>query len=469
MSKLFWVFVINNFPEDHLMNSWKKHISSSAIVCLTIFLSFSLTINPLHAADSPSVSTTPDCMDDNVVPADVATGEELQRVLDRCTGQHRCVRLVKPATITCSMREDVVRGEKSLHALLVPEQVRLDLNGSTLRLDMRSNGYGVRLCNNSAISNGTIKIVASEGKGSQSIWHCAVSVGAAYGDGGIPEKPSYFSKVSNWVIEKITIDQPIAAACIQLMSEACHGTIRDIRILDSNQALLGIGLDWGTVGPISAEDAQIPRMKTLWEQGKIYSTHPHDVLIERIRIGKLLRNVDANDAGVRLSACHNITVRDVQIEAAASAVMIVGGDCGYEYSRPDQRPFAHQGYRIERVTIDRALRFGLVFNGLADNVWRATKKFGYVPVLDPAHPGLDRLIVNDVTLHGAKVPQSQGIYAVALSGAELDNLRIDSFTIGVHVEDWVRGMSFKKTEIRETTTDKLIQGATEPATGVVFE
>ncbi len=53
-------------------------------------------------------------------------------------------------------------------------------------------------------------------------------------------------------------------------------------------------------------------MRRLWEQGQIYSTHPHDILIENLRVGRLTRNLDGNDAGVRCSACHNITIRNVQ-------------------------------------------------------------------------------------------------------------------------------------------------------------
>ena len=84
----------------------------------------------------------------------------------------------------------------------------------------------------------------SEGKGSQAIWHSGISVGAPYDDGGTPAKPSYFSKVSNWRIEDITIDQQVEASAIQLMSEACFGAIRRVQILDSPKALIGnrIGL-----------------------------------------------------------------------------------------------------------------------------------------------------------------------------------------------------------------------------------
>ncbi|WP_157605400.1 hypothetical protein [Schlesneria paludicola] len=399
----------------------------------------------------------------------VADGAELQRELHRHTGLNHAVRLAKATTLTCFVQEEIVGGEKSVHGLLIPEGVMLDLNGSTLQLDLRSNSYGVRLSNRSGIRNGTIKIIRSEGKGLQSCWHSGVSVGAAYGDGGSTAKPGRFSTVKNWSIEGITIDQPFAASAIQLMSEACHGVIRDITVLDSDKALLGVGLDWGSVGPITAEDKQIPRMRQLWERGEIYSTHPHHVLIERIRVGKLLRNQDANDAGVRISACHNITVRDVEIETATTAVMIVGGDLGYEYARQDQREFAHRGHVIENVRIKKALLFGLVFNGLADNVWRAQKNHGYQAVRDPAHPGLDKLTVKNVVLHGTNDPRSQGIYAVSLSGAELEQVEISGFGIGVHVEDWVHGMTFRDCKVTGNKRDRQIEGATEPAVGVVFD
>ena len=172
------------------------------------------------------------------------------------------------------MLESVVGDEISRHALLIPPGIELDLNGSTLTLDLRSNSHGVRLSSGSAVRNGTIRVVRSEGKGSQAIWHSGISVGAPYDDGGTPAKPSYFSKVSNWRIEDITIDQQVEASAIQLMSEACFGVIRRVRILDSPKALIGIGLDWGSVGKVTTADDQIPRMRELWEQGEIYSTPP---------------------------------------------------------------------------------------------------------------------------------------------------------------------------------------------------
>ena len=427
----------------------------------------SLLTSPLvcrAAAGDQSQSTTR-----KVVSVKVADGNELQLALNRHAGIERTVKIAEPKNLTCVVCEALIGGEKSIHPLLVPEGVDLDLNGATLNLDLRSNSYGVRLSNNSAIRNGTIRVVRSEGKGSQACWHSGISIGAAYGDGGTPEKPGRFSKVSDWQIENMTIEQQVAASAIQLMSEACHGKIKNVRILDSAKTLLGIGLDWGSVGPITGEDKEIPRMRRLWEQGKIYSTHPHDVVIENIRVGKLTRNVDGNDAGVRCSACHRITIRNIEVETAATAVAIFGGDLGYEFAPQEQRVAAHSGYVVENVRIGTALRYGLVLNGNADNITRARLNHGYDAVLDPVHPGLDKPTIRDVVLRGPSMPGAQGIYAVALSGATLDNIDVSGFDIGIHVEDWVRGMRFRNCKIAGNTRNAVVQGATEPPVDVVFD
>lgn len=419
--------------------------------------------------DKPRPVPGPTFPADRVVTVRVADGDELQAALHRNVGTGCCVRLERPGPLVCRAREETVGGEKSAHALLVPEGVQLDLNGAELRLDLRSNCYGVRLSSDSAIRNGTVRVVRSEGKGTQGIWHSGVSVGAAYGDGGTTERPGRFSTVRHWAIEDLTIDQPFASEAIAVMSEACHGIIRGVRILDSPGALLGIGMDWGSVGPITTADETIPRMRRLWEAGEIYSTHPHDITVERIRVGKLRRNVDPNDAGLRCAACHRITIRDLEVEEAATALALFGGDLGYEYAREDQRAEAHTGYVVDGVRIARALQYALVLNGSADNVWRVVRDRKYDAVRDPVHPGLDRPVLRDVVLRGSGAAGTQGVYAVAVSGATLDRLDVEGFHTGVHVEDWVRGMRFRDLRLAGNTRDLRIEGATEPPVGVEFD
>ena len=344
-------------------------------------------------------------------PVRVGDGDALQRVLDKQAEKGGgVVRLARDSKLTCQVREMPIARETTIHALLVPQGVQLDLNGSTLLLDMRSNSYGVRLAARSAISGGTIKVVGSAGKGSQAIWHSAISVGAAYGDGGTVAQPGHFSTVGDWRIEDITIEQPFEAACIQLMSEAHHGVIRNIRILDSPRALLGVGLDWGTVGPVATADELVPQMRKLWEKHEISSTHPHHVLIENISIGKLGRSMDGNDAGVRCSGCHHITIRNITVETAMSAVALFGGDFGFEFAPDDQRREAHKGYLIDGVKIAAARLYGIVMNGAEDNVYRSRLKFGYDSLRDPVHPGLDQPIIRNAVLRGTRARSSRGVY-----------------------------------------------------------
>jgi hypothetical protein len=396
-----------------------------------------------------------------VAPRD---GDELQRALFRYAGTGHTLQLPQKSQLRLTVREERVGSHREIsrHPLLIPEGVRLDLHGSTLLLEFTVNAYGIRLSNDSALRNGTIRVVRSEGKGLQACWHSGVSIGAAYGDGGTPGQPGHFSTVSHWELADLVIEQPFPAAAVQLMSEACHGVIRRVTIADSKQALLGVGLDWGSVGPITSEDREIPRMRRLWEQGEIYSTHPHDVWIEGVRVGRLQRCRDGNDAGIRCSACDHITIRDLRVESAGVALALFGGDLGYEFARKDQRDRAHQGYDVDGVRIGRAEIFGLVLNGLADNVWRARENHRYDPVRDPSRPGLDRPVLRNLSLQGAG-GKSQGLYAVAVTDAQLDHVTIGGFETGVHPEDWVDGLTLTHAHLHDNTHDSRIEGVRSPA------
>jgi hypothetical protein len=409
-----------------------------------------------------------------VVSVDVHTGEALQEAMMKQSAAGGGIMRLKPASsLTCFVRQDSVGGEVSQHALLVPEGIQLDLNGGSLLLDLRTSSYGVRLSNRSAIRNGTVR-VRSEGlqkppEACQAIWHSAVSVGAAYGSGGTVAKPGYYSTVSDWAMEDLVIEQPAESSCIQMMSQACNGVIRNIRILDSENAKIGIGLDWGTVGPVGTADETVPAMKKLWEKNEISSTHPHHILIENITIGKLGRSVDGNDAGVRCSGCHHITIKNVQIETAMCAVALFGGDFGFEFAPDDQRKVAHTGYLIDGVKIKKARLYGLVFNGSEDNVYRSCLNYGYKSVRDPVHPGLDKPIIRNVVLRGARAAHSRGIYITATSGATFEKVDVAQFETGVAVRNWVRALRFRNGRITDNQSNIEVGGSIEQPTDVVFE
>lgn len=441
------------------MSSISATIQSSLRSVLSILCVLSTAAS---AVADESKSASPEIID-------VTNGADLQLALDKHAERPGLLRIRQSAELMCLALESKVRDEISRHALLIPEGIVLDLNGSTLLLDLRSNSHGVRLSNRSGIRNGTIRIIRSENKGSQGIWHSAISVGAPYDDGGTPDKPSYFSKIEHWSIEDMTIDQPIAASAIQIMSEGCFGIIRRVHILDSKEALLGIGMDWGSVGKMTTADDTIPRMRELWEKNEIYSTHPHDILIEDITIGNLTRNVDANDAGVRCSACYNIRIRNVHVASAAAAVAIFGGDCGFEFAPKELRPLAHTNYEIDGLSIGKAFRIGMVLNGLSDNVYRSSLSHGYQMQLDPAQPGLNGVMIRNTKLTGDGSPNSHGMFITAVSKVQLHDVTIKDFDIGVRIKDWINGLQFKGCDLSQNKEVQSIGNSAATPQGIVFE
>ncbi len=103
----------------------------------------------------------------------------------------------------------------------------------------------------------------------------------------------------------MAVDQPFERSAIQVMAGSNHGIITNVTILDSPAAVLGIGFDWGSVGPLRTDDNAIQQMRDLFEQGMLYSTHPHDILIDGVHIGNLGSDGDDDRAGIRTAGCYN--------------------------------------------------------------------------------------------------------------------------------------------------------------------
>jgi len=374
--------------------------------------------------------------------------EEKMLAMSKAGGGVLC--LPKNSTFTATVRSPKYKGWTSRHALLIPENVTLDLNGATILLDLRSNSYGVRLASNSAIQNGTIRLIRSEGAGSQRIFHAAVSVGAAYGDGGTPDNPSYFSKVVGWRMENLTVDQPFNHSAIQLMSEAAHGLITNIRIADSKEAPLAIGLDWGTVGPLHMADEKQKEMHEMFSQGKLYGTHPHDILIKQIRIGRLTKNEnDDGSAAIRTSGCYNITLDDVEIKEAGVGVAVHAGDAGFEYALPPHRDIGHAGYVIKNIKVRKAFRKGIIIDGLSDNIYRAIYNHGDRSLLSPVTPGINKPVIQNAWLRGAAFAGESGITIYYSIGARLENIDVAEFHKGIHIGIWTRDVVVSHSRIHD--------------------
>jgi hypothetical protein len=408
----------------------------------------------------PGAGEVPAKRDSRIVLKEAPSAEALeQKMLEMSAAGGGILLLPRNSSVTAIVHSVTYKHWPSPHALLVPEHVTLDLNGGTIFLDLRSNSYGIRLTSDSAIQNGTVKLVRSENSGSQRIWHACISVGAAYGDGGTPEKPSYFSKISKWRMEHLTIDQPAPQSAIQIMSESSEGIIRDIRISDSDKAALGVGLDWGTVGPLHMADELQPQMRRLFDEGKVYGTPPHDILIQKIRVGRMTLNEnDDGSAAVRTSGCYNITIDDVEVQEAAVGVAVHAGDAGFEYALEPHRHIGHAGYVIKNIVVHKAYRRGVIIDGIADNIYRAILRHGHHSALSTVTPGIDKPLVQHVKAHG--VPSSlTGVLIQFSVGAKIEDVEVSGFQRGIHMKDWAKNVAISQCKIHDNETAVVVSGS----------
>jgi len=109
-----------------------------------------LAVSLVAFQDSQS-NPTDDCAEVQTLVVEVTNGAELQVVLARHAAKDGKVRIGKPNSLVCTALESIIDGETSRHALLISNGIDLDLNGSTLLLDLRLNSHGVRLSSRSSI------------------------------------------------------------------------------------------------------------------------------------------------------------------------------------------------------------------------------------------------------------------------------------------------------------------------------
>jgi hypothetical protein len=317
------------------------------------------------------------------------------------------------------------------NAPVVLDNVSLDLNGGTLLLPLsETNATGVRLRSGSTVRNGTI-VVRSTGRPSlQGAAHAPVVVGPLYGEGGTPDRPSPDEGVGGWTVRDLVLFSDknadagggagIGAAAISIMGGAHDGLIENIQVLDSPYMLGGVFMDWAVVGPIaSANDMNINKKAFL--AGAAYTTHPHNIKVRNVRIGRMTRKLTAagGSFGVRLSGVYDIDVSGVVIEAATEAGFYhTAGDLGFEYAPQSVKPNACRGIRISDMEVLDASEGYLSWtNSWADNVGRAVDR-GYRPMLDPIHT-TDLLLQN---VRGAARSNSDANY-----GIRVDHQRGGSF------------------------------------------
>lgn len=294
-------------------------------------------------------------------------------------------------------REYVVR-----RGPLVPPRTVLDLNGAILRMELeRPDDTGVLLSDYSAVENGGVLAVSLGEPGAQGFFHTAISIGEPNDTRDTPQSPAPRQFVRGWRVSNVEVSttRPRGPA-IQIQGGAHGGVLENIEIPSGAQCS-GIHLDWGDVGGVrSGGLAEIEETRRRFDLGECYSTHPHHIRISNVRVGRLPHPAGPPDLGtraVRISACHDILVEDVQCAGVtAAALQVHGGDLGFEFARPLEKIAACRNI-IVRGFYSRGSNCGAYVDTYADNIDRAAKE-GYRPLLDPLMPG--RIVLDGFTTHG---------------------------------------------------------------------
>lgn len=339
------------------------------------------------------------------------------------------------------------------NGVVVPSGVTLDLNGGELITVLtNATAAGVRLMSDSAVRNGSVTVVSQGSPASQAGAHAPILVGALVGENTAPGRLSPFEAPNGWTISNVTLRSdkrvkgddlpPMGSAAIQVIGGARDGLIENVTVPDSALLSGGVLLDWGTVGPISSHD--VSGSAAVWRRGQGYTTHPHDIAIRQIHVGRLTRPSvrETGSFGVRLSGVHDVTVTDVVVQETTEAAFYhTAGDLGYEFARPQDRARAHRGIVLEGLQATRAGSYLIRTDSYADNVGRAAAA-GYRPMLPPI--AQTDISVRRVTGGAASAGLGYGLRIDHQRGGRFADIEVNGFRRGFYIDEQVYDLALDR-------------------------
>jgi len=346
---------------------------------------------------------------------------------------------------------------------VVKANVTLDMNRATFNATLGTgNIYGLRLGNYSGVRNGTINVTSTGSPSSQFIFHAAISLGEANSNGGTVASPSTYSSVHDFTVEDMTLSTTRAyCPVIQGQGDIYNGVIRNITI-PSSAYHSGVHLDWSDIGT-GVSSADIPGTKTAFNANNCYTTHPHNVLIENINVGTLSVAVSGDLAAqmVRLSACYNITARNLTcVSVTGQSYLHTGGDLGFEFAPVNVKPYACRGNSVEKITIlapTSSMSNGIVIDTLADNVYR--EQFlasAYVPLAEPLMHG--DVVVRDANINGLLYSGKYGIRIIQARGVRVIGGSVSKWDYGVWVDEFTQDITIDGVVVSGCRQDGILLG-----------
>jgi len=210
-------------------------------------------------------------------------------------------------------------------------------------------------------------------------------------------------------------------------------------------------------------------MRRLFDQGKLYGTHPHHILIQKIRVGRLTRNENDDDsAALRTSGCYNITIDDVEVREAAVGVALHAGDAGFEYALEPHRHIGHAGYVMKNIVVHKVYRRGIIIDGIADNVYRSILHHGHRSSLSTVTPGIDQPVLQNAHVRGG--PSAEiGIMVQFSVGAKIEDVDVAEFQKGIQLKDWSKNVTISKSKIHDNGTAVVVTGSEGKPENIVLK
>ncbi|HYI64758.1 MAG TPA: glycosyl hydrolase family 28-related protein [Allosphingosinicella sp.] len=237
----------------------------------------------------------------------------------------------------------------------------------------------------------------------------------------------------------------LGAVAIQVFGGANNGLIENIVVPDSETMFGGVHLDWGFVGPVSSNTSleSMNAVKAAYEEEEAYTTHPHNIVVRNVRIGALTapRIGDSGSYGVRLSACYNILVENVRAQSVTYGFLThTGGDLGFEFARPEDRPLAVKNNRFVNCAIaDGGTAYLAYSDSYADNVARAVAN-GYTP-MTPTMMETNTVFQNVAGRGAGTSSATYGFRAIQQYGGSFIDCEASRYKQGFNVDELTRGVA----------------------------
>lgn len=280
-------------------------------------------------------------------------------------------------------------------APIIGLKTMFDMQGATLNMNLGHGNpeNGIRFRSFSGIRNGTVNVTNASSVGSsQGFFGACLSIGDYNVNGDTVASPSVYSTATNIYVGNMTFNNAIAGRPVIQGMGAKTITIEDIYI-PTSATCTGIHFDWtdvggatvaGGSGPGGSYVNQAERLnawKSAYNAGTVYTLHPQNIVIRNIRTGNLTLPAvgDFGARVVRLSACHNVEVSNINTQGTSLASYDhVGGDFGYEYAQSVDRLNAYKGNSLRGMVATNTYG-GAYVDTWADNVTTAISQ-GYTPL-----------------------------------------------------------------------------------------